>query len=234
MTLSNVFLSGLRNKVSLRCAAAVGAAVFAVASAHAASVVTDGGFESAGGGNIYFTGQTIDGGSWAVSRGVVYIDTIDPYVYAGSNSANLTYANLYAPNSLSQTVATVVGQVYAVNFWADADAANTFSFTENGTVIGGTPSSIAANGFPNTSNSALFTDYTGAFQATSAATVLNLTATANPAIGSANGSVVVDNVNVQSSAVTPEPGSLGLLLTGVAGVSAAVRRRRRPSGVAAC
>ena len=215
-----------RGKVVSWCLAALAMASLSV-TARAASIVTDGGFESAGANGIYFAGQSLDGGAWNVTQGEVYIDTQDPYVYAGNNSLNLTYLNLYTPNSVSQVLATVVGQAYAVSFYADADAANTFSFTENGLAVAGTPASIAANGFPNTTNSALFTDYLGSFVATSAATTLNLTATANPGIGSQNGSVMIDNVSVQAAAaVTPEPASLGLVLTGIAGLSAVVRRRR--------
>ncbi len=207
------------------CLAAVAVANLSV-SARAASIVTDSGFESAGANGIYFAGQSLDGGAWNVTQGAVYIDTQDPYVYAGNNSLNLTYLNLYVPNSVSQVLATVVGQTYAVNFYADADTANTFSLTENGLTVAGSPTSIAANGFPNAANSALFTDYLSSFTATSAATTLNLTATANPGIGSQDGSVMIDNVNVQA-AVTPEPASLGLVLTGIAGLSAVVRRRRQ-------
>ncbi len=70
-------------------------------------------------------------------RGEVYIDTQDPYVYAGNDSLNLTYLNLYTANSVSQVLATVVGQTYGVSFYADADSANTFSFTENGSAVAG-------------------------------------------------------------------------------------------------
>ncbi len=216
-----------RGKVFSWCLAAVAMASLSV-SAGAATIVTDGGFESAAASGIYFAGQSLDGGAWNVTQGEVYIDTQDPYVYAGNNSLNLTYLNPYTPNSVSQMLATVVGQTYGVSFYADADTANTFSITENGLAVAGTPSSIAANGFPNAVNSALFTDYLGSFVATSAATTLNLTATANPGIGSQDGSVMIDNVSVQAAAaVTPEPASLGLVLTGIAGVGAMVRRRRQ-------
>ena len=42
--------------------AALAAILFCLtASAHAANILTDPGFESAGGGNLYFAGQSIDG-----------------------------------------------------------------------------------------------------------------------------------------------------------------------------
>jgi hypothetical protein len=192
------------------------------ATAHA-NIVADPGFESAGGGNVYFAGSSIDGGSWNVVTGAVYIDNNDPWVDAGSNSLNLTGANLYATNTVSQTLATVAGQYYLLSFWANADIPNSFSVTENGTTVAGTPTSVVQNGFPGpVTNSSLFVDYTGSFQATSSTTVLDFSSLGDPALNSANFSVMVDNVNVVA---TPEPSSILLTLTGVAGLGTLLRKR---------
>ena len=202
--------------------AALTATLSLPATAHA-NIVADPGFESAGGGNVYYAGSSIDGGSWNVLAGGVYIDNNDPWVYAGSNSLNLTGANLYAANTVSQTLTTVAGQYYLLSFWANADIPNTFSVTENGTTIAGTPTSIVQNGFPSpTTNSGLFVDYTSSFQATSSTTVLDFSSLGDPALNSANYSVMLDNVNVVA---TPEPSSILLALTGVAGLSTLIRRR---------
>lgn len=191
-------------------------------SAHASTVIADPGFETAGGGNVYFAGQSIDGGSWNVTNGAVFIDSLDPYVYDGSNSVNLTLANLYVSNSLDQTLTTTIGQQYTVNFWANADSANTFSLTENGIALKGSPTSIVDNGFPGTvTNSSLFVDYTGIFLATSTTTDLSFTATGDPAIGSTDGSVMIDDVSIKA---TPEPGSIVLMLTGIAGLLLVTRK----------
>ena len=207
----------------------------AAGAARAANIVVDGGFETAGASNVYYAGSSLDGGSWNVTKGAVYIDSGDPYVYAGNNSLNLTYANLYAPNTLSQVLSTIAGQSYNVSFWADADSANTFSLLENGLYVSGSPLSIADNGFPGlTSNSSLFVNYSGTFTASSAATTLSLSAVGNPAIGSQDGSVMIDNVSVQpATAVTPEPGSFLLLFTGAFGLGAKLRQRRSASPVQA-
>ncbi len=198
----------------------------AVATAHAAGIL-DGGFETAGAGGVFYAGQSIDSGSWNVTTGAVYIDSADPYVYAGANSLNLTYANLYAPNTVSQALSTVVGQSYTVSFWGNADTANTFALRENGLAVSGLPASIANNGFPGTTNSALFVNYSGTFLAGAANTTLSFTATGDPGIGSENGSVMIDDVSLQpASAVTPEPGSLALVATGLLGLGAAMRQRR--------
>jgi hypothetical protein len=174
------------------------------AQAHASNLIVDGGFESAGGGNIYGAGQSID----------------------GSNALNLTYASLYAPDSVSQTVSTTPGQSYIFSFWGDSDSPNTFSVTENGAKLSGLPSSIVGNGFPSVvtnGNSSLFVDYTTEFVATSASTTLTLTSTANPALGSADGSVMIDNVSLQP---TPEPESVVLSLTGMVCLGLAFARKR--------
>ncbi len=86
-------------------------------------------------------------------RGEVYIDTQDPYVYAGSNSLNLTYLNMYTANSVSQVLATVVGQTYGVSSYADAESANTVSFTENGPAVAGLANYMCIlAGFPTVSH----------------------------------------------------------------------------------
>jgi hypothetical protein len=192
------------------------AAVFCLsATAHAGNIVLDSGFEAAGGGNVYYAGQSIDGGPWTVTQGAVYIDNLDPWVYDGTNSVNLTLANLYAANSLDQILTTVAGESYDVTFWADADTSNTFSLTANGIAVSGAPTSIVENGFPDQidplGNSALFVEYSGVFTATSTSTDLSFTATGNPEIGAQDASVMIDDASV----TTPEPGSFLLLLTGI-------------------
>jgi hypothetical protein len=216
------------NRKSCSLLAALAVLLGLSASAHATNIVTDPGFESAGGGNIYYAGQTIDSGSWNVLTGAVYIDSGDPYVFAGNNALNLTGANPYAPDSVDQTLSTIVGKIYDVSFWADSDSTNTFSLTENGIAITGAPTSIVDNGFPSsTSNPSLFVDYLGIFTATSTTTTLDFTATSDPPIGSSLGSVVIDNVSVQP---TPEPSSAVFMLTGAfaVGLALAIRRLGKP------
>jgi hypothetical protein len=204
------------------------AAAFSLgASAHASSILADGGFEAAGGGSVYYAGQSIDGGSWTVTQGAVYIDNLDPWVYDGANSLNLTGANLYAANSVDQILTTVVGQFYTVNFWANADISNSFSLTENGFAVSGASNSIAQNGFSDQidalGNSAHFVDYTGYFYANSTSTDVRFTATGNPSIGSDNYSVIIDDVSVTP---TPEPGSILLMLTGFLALALLMGKKR--------
>jgi hypothetical protein len=215
------------------------------ASAHATNLVADPGFESAGGGNgyyplqdnIYYAGQSIDANSWFVGTGDVYIDNQDPYVFDGNNSANLTGVNVYATNSLYQDLATVVGQQYLVSFWANSDAPNTFSLTENGLAVSGIPGSIVDNGFPSPDwlgNSSLFVEYSGEFVATSTTTDLEFTAYANPSYDNyinGAGSVVFDDASVTP---TPEPGTIVLLLTGILGLGLLIARKRLGQSLSSC
>ena len=194
-------------------------------SAHAASLINDGGFESASGGSFIYAGSSIDGGSWNVTSGGVYIDSGDPYVRTGNNSLNLTGINPDAPNTIAQTLNTVAGQTYLVNFFANADSTNLFSLLENGLVVLGAPTSIANKGFPGAvTNSALFTAYAGSFTASSGLTTLSFTGTSVPPIGSQLGSVVLDDISIVA---TPEPQSLILVLTGIGGLVETFRRKRR-------
>jgi hypothetical protein len=195
-------------------------------SAHASNIVADGGFESAGGGTEYFAGQSIDGGSWNVITGAVYIDTLDPYVFAGANSLNLTGVNPYTADSVSQTLTTIAGASYALNFWANSDSANAFSILINNTSLAAAPASIVDNGFPGaTTNSSLFQDYSEVFKATSNTTTLTFSDISSPSLldPSQSGSVLIDNVSVQ---LTPEPGSIVLLSTGIFALGLLAARKR--------
>jgi hypothetical protein len=205
--------------------AAVATVVGLSVSAHASTTIADGGFESATGGVEVFAGSSIDGGSWNVTAGEVYVDSGDPYVFAGNNAVNLTVFNPDVNNSLEQTLTTTVGQTYTVNFWADAASPNIFSVTDNGAALTGSPTSIVDNGFPGAvTNSSLFVDYSGKFTATSATTNLVFTADGEPGLGtSGDPSVVIDNVSI---AATPEPGSMVLMLTGMAGLGLLAFRKR--------
>jgi hypothetical protein len=122
----------------------------------------------------------------------------------------------------------VVGQFYQLSFWANADTANSFSATENGLSVNGIANTIAQNGFPNSNNSSLFTDYIGTFTATSTTTDLVFTAEGDPPLGSSYGSVMIDGVSVVA---TPEPGSIVLLLTGIMALGLVIGRNRRSNRI---
>ena len=233
--ISHVFSSISRNSSKLMPIFAAAALLGSAVSLHAASIVTDGGFESAGGGNEYFAGHSIDGGSWNVITGAVYIDSGDPYVYAGSNSLNLTGVNPYTADTISQTLTTIAGDLYTLNFWANSDSSNAFSLLANGVAIAGAPSSIVDNGFPGAiTNSSLFTDYSETFKATTSSTTLTFSDISDPSLTdpTQSGSVLIDNVSVQL-APAPEPGSIVFMSTGLLALAlVAGRKRLFPSVIA--
>ncbi len=182
-------------------------------------------------------GQTIDGGYWNVTQGKVIVDTQNQWVYDGNKSVYLNAAYNASgnniPGSLTQYLTTVVGQVYQISFWANADVSNTFSVTFGGVQVAGVPSSIAVNFFPNpyppaNPNSGLFTSYSGTAEALSTSTALTLTASSVATSTSLNMTVEIDNVSVTpgASAAVPEPSSL-LLTTIVVMASVPIARRGR-------
>ncbi len=197
-----------------------------------ADIVVDGNFEGAdlgaGTGTDYFTsGESIDGGSWTVTQGTVGVDTNNFYIFDGSKSIFLN-GDITGPDSLTQTLTTVVGQTYTIGFWADADVANTFSVTFGGAPVAGAPTSIAVNGFPSPNylgNSSLFEFYSGTATATSTSTDLVFTASGFTA-NSSGVTVEIDNVSaIPTTSSVPEPGTLGLLSAGMLGVLSMARRK---------
>jgi len=190
-----------------------------------ADIVADGGFEGADPtrttkGTDYFTsGNSIDGGSWTVTAGEVGVDTLDSFVFAGSKSVFLDGPN-GGPSSLTQILTTVVGQMYEVGFWADANAANTFSVTFGGVAMTGAPTSVTQNGFPSLAtlgNHSQFVFYSGTAVATSTSTDLVFSAS----VATAGNTVEIDGV---SASTVPEPGTIGLLSLALAGILGVTRR----------
>jgi hypothetical protein len=194
------------------------------ATAHADSIVADGNFEAAAPGEpadstaFYNLGSSIDGGSWFVTQGTVGVDTQDYYVFDGNKSVFLN-GDVIGPDSLTQTLNTTIGQTYTIGFWANSEVPNAFSVTFGGVPVTGAPSSIADNGFPSPNwlgNSSEFTFFTGTALATSTTSALTFTATGFP------GPLTGTTVEIDDVTVTPEPGSIVLMLTGIAVLGLAV------------
>lgn len=206
------------------------------ATAFASNIVADSGFESAtgttpGSTTFYTVGNSLDGGSWLVSQGTVGVDTQDNYVFNGNNSVWLN-ADITGPDSITQTLATAIGQKYAVEFWANSEVPNTFSVTFGGTALTGGPTTIVQNGFPSTvtgGNASQFKFYYGFGVATSTSTDLVLTGSGFPGPGTGV-AVELDDVTV---AATPEPGTVVLMLSGLAGLVLLVARKRVAQGILA-
>lgn len=119
---------------------------------------------------------------------------------------------------IQQSITTVVGHSYEVEFWLQNEAdpfgasiPNSFSFSWNGA-----PVSLATD-----SPAFGYTHYSFVLSATDVATLIRFDFRHLPAFWD------LDNVSVTERLVTvPEPGSLALLALGI-GAAAMVRRRRR-------
>jgi hypothetical protein len=198
--------------------------------ARAGNIVADSGFESADPGalpgdfNVFVSGQSIDGGAWNVTQGTIGVDTSTFFVFDGQKSVLLDGDNS-GPDSLTQTLATVAGQTYAISFWANSDVANSLSVTFGGTEVDGIPTSVPQNGFPGSdplSNSSLFVLLTGTATAVSSSTDLTITGTAFPTISSGV-TIEIDDVSVAS---VPEPSAFALAAIGAIGIAGYALLRR--------
>jgi choice-of-anchor C domain-containing protein len=199
------------NKTVLAAGFAV-AALLAAAPAGAVTIV-NGSFESAtlGNGDTSITGWTVDGlgidyigGYWQAADGVRSIDL------SGNNKGAISQAL----NGL------VVGGLYHVNFALAGNPDGGASTKVAVASDGGSQSSVFF--FPqagNTKTNMGWTNQTFDFVATAANANLTFSATQFDAFGPA-----LDNVSI--SGPVPEPASWAMMIVGLGGIGAMVRRRR--------
>ena len=189
-----------------------------VSTAQAQNLVQDPGFENAtpSAPSAPYTGSIGDG--WTVTQGVVYIGTsgFQGVPRTGSQYAYLGGGN--TPNTLSQTINTIVGTQYTFSFYAVDDSPNPFSASFGAqTVYNGT--APARDPF-NASTYQLFT-----YNVTAASASTNIAFTGAYTQTFSNGTQL-DDVSVTQVTAVPEPGSIALLV-GAGAVGAAFLRRRK-------
>jgi hypothetical protein len=178
--------------------------------AQASSIVGDGGFETPAitpGLTAYTT--NLGDGFWNVTQGDIQVYNAaigeGAVPHSGNQFAYLDYAN--APNSLSQTLATTVGQSYVVSYWvADND-----------------PNSLVVNfgdqnlftGFAPTGGVGAAGDYVNStFTVTADSTSTNLTFTGQWLGGDGDYGTILDDVSVTATG-TPEPATIGFTAMGL-------------------
>ncbi len=217
----------LRSKSGLALAVVVLTGLAAYPAHAAGNLVQDGGFElsdpsaPANTRDNFAAVTSFDGGFWTVGQGVVGIDTTNKFVLTGKKSLFLTDGS--GLNAVTQTLSTVVGQVYTISFDANADSANGVSVLFGGIPVAGAPTTIAQNGFPGA-----FTTYTATATANSASTVLTLEGFSHFAPTTANQTVEIDNVSVAAVPEASTIASLGLLLaSGLGGVLVTARKKAK-------
>ena len=208
----------------------LGAALFlATATAANGATVINGDFEtgtdpnSDPNGFITLTAvNTTDLPGWTVSSGS--IDYIGNYWQAqggSSRSVDLAGTSL---GTISQTISTVIGQMYQVTFWASKNP-DLATPTRTGTVSFGGASLPFLYTATNDRTNMNWQQYSYDFLATSNSTILSFAADASA--GCCYGPAL-DTVSVSD---VPEPASWAIMLLGFAGIGAAMRRRHAASRI---
>lgn len=178
-----------------------------------ADLVTNGTFQTDASGN--FTGWTISdpNNTWAISG-------TPGTTYPGSSASEITLATNFlgttpnTPESISQTLATTVGQSYTVTFWLandDYSATSYFKALWNGTVENLTL--VSSNGaLPNStlSNAFDYNEFSFTGIATSASTTL--------AFNFLNDNAIYHLTDVSGQASVPIPAAAWLLGSGLLGL----------------
>lgn len=152
-------------------------------------------------------GHSVDliGGFWQAQDGLRSIDL------AGSGIG-----------SLSQALATVVGQAYRVDFWVSRNPDGGITPRTGFVDVGGASTLITySNGTSSRPNNMLWEARSYDFTATSSLT--NLRFSADPATSATFFGLALDNVSITA---VPEPASWALMIAGFGLVGSAMRRRR--------
>lgn len=187
------------------------AGVFALGSGMAQAAVQNGGFEDTDYndlGNTVPVGWQLD----AVDFGLI-VSSYNPYGTVHGDVQNAMFQQSGSFASLSQSVATVVGQAYRLEFWLSSD--------------GGSNQMQVSWGGQSLLNQSLsafdWTRFSYTVTATAAQTVLSF-ASQNDGI---NMATYLDDVSLVSVSAVPEASSYAMLLAGLGLVGVITRRRRR-------
>ena len=178
---------------------ALAAAALLSTSAGAAELVSNGGFE------------TGDFSGWTANPVSFPMDVITNTVEQGTYAAEIAGFD-YGPNTLTQDITDVSGQSYLLSFWRyqDTGTPNGLDVTWNGVSVFSEVNNSLGAGWQN-------------FTATvtgHGVDALSFSAWNDPAY------TYVDNISVTGGGV-PEPATWAMMVMGVGGLGAMLRRRRQ-------
>ena len=186
--------------------------------ASAANLVLDGGFELPATG--HYTGSLGDG--WSATSNVIDIGAVGPAWTPGVPRIGNQFAYLddgNTVNTLSQTLATVIGQTYLVQYWVADTNPDVFSVRFDGQVL--------FSGVAPTNGVNLASDYVSqSFVVTATSTSSDLTFTGQFTSGGYG--TIIDDVTVDVfGATVPEPATVGFTSVGLFSLLAIHRSRVR-------
>jgi hypothetical protein len=209
-------------------------ALVAAPSAGAAELLTNGGFENLGsavpegwGGYTYYAGGQVGLPGWTVDAGSVDVTTNASAwspAYEGQNGLDI---NGWDAGTISQSFATILGEMYTVSFAYSRNAASAPNPATATVSAGGSFLDVVAanDGSFGSANNFLWKTGSFTFVGTGNTETISLAATIP-----GNGGVFFDNVSV--SGAVPEPATWALMIGGFGMAGATLRRRRAMGAVA--
>lgn len=224
-------------------ATALGAACLMAFTAHAAHAVTVNGFANGGFENTVSInplppgGVTSFAGNW-LSAPTGFAVTLSNDAHTGLHSALLSVPTGFGgatmfQNSMDhgQLPALTAGDRPVLSFWAKGDASTTGNVGFNLRYLDGVGNIMnnqSGNQFQNAINTSTWTQITlqgNVVPVGAVAAFLEMTTAVGPILDGRPNAVLIDDLYFGVTAV-PEPGTYALLLAGLAGIGALVRRRQ--------
>ena len=204
--------------------------VAAPSTAGAVELLTNGSFEDIGtgipegwGGLTYYAGGPVALPGWSISTGSVDLTTSASFwgpAYDGNYSLDI---NGWDPGTISQSFATVIGQLYNVSFAYGRNVAGAPDPALATVSAGGATFNVSAANDGSFGYGHHMAWKTGGFSFTGNGSPTTITLAA---VTGGNGGVFFDQISVQSAGGVPEPAAWALMISGFGMMGVMLRRRR--------